>query len=87
MYFIQNSTIVIIIHVDMRGDDLRNMNKSSSLQVRHFDDSMWDHISLYENMPYVWDSDLNAMQIFTLVTGNIIKSYRCITKEPYEIKH
>jgi hypothetical protein len=55
--------------------------------VKPYDDSMWDRYSMYDRMPYMWDPDLNVEKIFTKVTGNIIKSYRCKTNEPYEVKH
>lgn len=56
-------------------------------QEKPYDDSMGDHWSMYNNMPYVWDPDLNVDKVFKIVSGNIIKSYRCVTKEPYEVKH
>ena len=47
-----------------------------------------DHDSFYGKMPYVLDSDLNVERIFTKVSGNVIKAYRCkIDDEPIEIKH
>jgi hypothetical protein len=55
--------------------------------VKPYDDSAWDRWSMYDRMPYSWDPDLNVEKIYTNVTGNIIKSYRCKLKDPYEVKH
>jgi hypothetical protein len=55
--------------------------------VKPYDDSMWDRNSMYDKMPYVWDPDLNVEKVFTRVTGNVIKSYRCKMNETYEVKH
>lgn len=66
---------------------MESVNKTGTPQVSPYDDSAWEHYSMYDNMPYVWDPDLNAMNIFTIVTGNLIKSYRCVMKDPLEIKH
>lgn len=94
MNFIQNSYIVnikytetIVQYIHLRGVRLETMNTPDIVKVRPYDDSMWERYSIYDNMPYVWDADLNAMHIFTTVSGNLIKSYRCKILEPYEIKH
>lgn len=55
--------------------------------VKPYDDSMWDQTSMYDRMPYVWNSDLNVDKVFNKVSGNIIKSYRCKMNEPLEVKH
>lgn len=53
--------------------------------LRPYDDSMWEHFHLYDNMPYTWNSDLEKH--IALVSGNLIKGYRCnITEEPLLIK-
>ena len=87
MNFIQNSYIVNMVYIDMRGVNLETMKKTINLSLRPYDDSMWDRYSMYDNMPYVWDSDLNVEKIFNRVSGNLIIAYRCKIKEPYEIKH
>lgn len=66
---------------------MNNKKDQNNVPERPYDDSMWDHYSMYDRMPYVCDPDLNVEKIFTRVTGNIIKSYRCQIKEPYEVKH
>lgn len=53
--------------------------------LKPYDENMWDYLSLYDNMPYEWD--MNNERRLTLVSGNVIKGYRCKIKEPYEIKH
>jgi len=56
--------------------------------LKPYDDSMWDHWSMYDNVPYIRDMDLRAENMLEKVSGNVIKSYRCLIKEPpYEIKH
>jgi len=42
---------------------------------------------MYDRMPFVWNPDLNVERIYTKVTGNVIKAYRCKIDKPYEIKH
>ncbi len=54
-------------------------------QERPFDDSALDRYSLYDNMPYQWDPDLNAGNVFRRESGNLIKGYRCKLEEPYEL--
>lgn len=53
--------------------------------LKPYNDSMWDYFTLYDNMPYKWDTD-NEKRI-ALFSGNIIKGYRCKINEPYEIKY
>jgi hypothetical protein len=54
--------------------------------MRPYDDSMWDHFDLYDNMPYRWSSDEEKR--ITLISGNLIKSYRYkVINEPYIIKN
>ncbi len=55
--------------------------------VKPFEESVWDRWSMYDNMPYVWDPDLGDTKRFTLESGNIIKAYRCLITEPFEVKH
>lgn len=55
--------------------------------VKPYDDSLWDSYSIYDNMPYIWDPDLNVDKIFKRISGNIIKAYRCQIIEPFEVKH
>ena len=67
--------------------DMEPIMEKKNPPVKPYDDSMWDYQSMYDKMPYVRDSDLNVEQVFSRVSGNIIKSYRCQIKEPYELKH
>ena len=60
-------------------------SKQPLLPMKPYDDSSHEFITLYDNMPYEWDSDYEKH--LTLVSGNIIKDYRCRTKEPYTIQH
>ncbi len=53
--------------------------------LKPYDETMWENFTLYDNMPYVWDTDYERR--LTLESGNLIKGYRCKIKEPYEIKH
>ncbi len=53
--------------------------------LKPYSENMWDYFALYDNMPYEWDMDYEKR--LTLVSGNVIKGYRCKIKDPYEIKH
>lgn len=55
--------------------------------VSHYDESLFDQNSIYDNLPFRWNPDLNVEKRFTLVSGNVIKFYRCMIKEPYMLKH
>ena len=55
--------------------------------IKPYDDSMWEKWSIYDSAPYVMDVDIRSNDKLALVSGNIIKSYRCLVKEPYELKH
>ena len=66
---------------------MKTKMEKGNVPVKPYDDSLWDRYSMYDKMPYVWDPDLNVEKIFTRVSGNIIKAYRCQIKEPYEVKH
>lgn len=63
------------------------MNSENVTQTKPYDESMWEKWSMYDNMPYMWDPDLNVEKIFKCISGNIIKSYRIQMDEPYKIKH
>jgi len=65
--------------------DTKKENKVAPLKP--YDDTAWDRWSMYDKMPYMWDPDLNVEKIFTKISGNIIKSHRCITKDSIEVKH
>lgn len=53
--------------------------------LRPYNEDLWGFHTLYDTMPYSWDSS-NDRRI-TLVSGNVIKGYRCKESEPYEIKY
>jgi hypothetical protein len=55
--------------------------------IKPYDDSMWENWTIYDNLPNELDSDLRAERKLAKESGNIIKSYRCLIKEPYEVKH
>lgn len=61
--------------------------KNLSLNFNPFDYTNLEHNSMYDRMPYVWNTDLNVERVFTKVTGNVIKAYRCKIDKPYVIKH
>ncbi len=56
-------------------------------RMKPYDELIWEHWSMYDAMPYVWDPDLNVEKVFQFNSGNIIKAYRFQLDEPYEIKH
>lgn len=57
------------------------------LKEIRYDDNVVDYNSMYDQMPFVWDTDMNVERIITKVSGNLIKFYRCKINEPYELKH
>lgn len=65
-------------------DTKKSMNTS---KMKPYDEIMWEHWAMYDNMPYIWDPDLNVDRTFKSLSGNIIKAYRIQMDEPYEIKH
>ena len=71
----------------MRGVAVDTIKEVSITSLKPYDDSMWDHNSMYDRMPYIWDPDLNVEKIFRIVSGNVIKSYRCKLKDTYKVKH
>ncbi len=64
-----------------------NKKVKDDAPVKPFDDSIWDRWSMYDNMPYVWDTDLSYYNRYALESGNVIKASRCLMKEPYEVKN
>lgn len=62
-------------------------NAVKATPVKPYDASAWDNWSLYDNMPYIWNPDLNLERDFKYETGNIIKGYRCKITDSIEIKH
>lgn len=68
-----------------RGVYMSTLSINSLSPLKPYDENTIHHITLYDNMPYEWDTD-NEKRL-TLVSGNIIKGYRCKIKEPYKIKH
>lgn len=60
-------------------------NKQPLLPMKPYDDSVNEFFPLYDNMPFEWDTDCEKH--LTLVSGNVIKSYRYKIKEPYRIQH
>lgn len=67
------------VYLEMTNEQNINSNKP-------YDDSMWDQWQLYDHSPYVCDRDLCGNR-FTYESGNVIKSYRYVLKEPYELKY
>jgi hypothetical protein len=65
--------------------DIRKDKKTAP--IKPFDDTIWEKWSIYDNAPYIQNVDMRSDNNFALVSGNIIKSYRCLIKEPYELKN
>lgn len=62
-------------------------NDKAFSRANKYDNTLMEYNSMYDRMPFVWDTDLNVERILTKVTGNLIKFYRCKMNEPYELKH
>lgn len=65
------------------------INIPISTLEKAYDDSLFDQErwSMYDNLPYVSDKELCNKTHLRLISGNIIKYYQYLMKEPYEIKH
>jgi hypothetical protein len=60
-----------------------------SAYEKAYDNSLYnqDPYSMYDNLPYVSNKEICNKENLKLFSGNVIKYYRCLMKEPYEIKH
>ncbi|MBP1754495.1 MAG: hypothetical protein H6Q59_893 [Firmicutes bacterium] len=70
-----------------RGTSVETKNSLNTTKTKPYDESMWERWAMYDNMPYIWDPDLNVEKSLRSISGNIIKSYRIQMDEPFEIKH
>lgn len=61
--------------------------ETNTTPIKPYDDSTWDHWSIYDNVPFERDYKSREEDNLSLISGNIIKSYRCQIKEPYVVKH
>lgn len=64
---------------------MSTLSNYSLSPLKPYDDIIYEQLSIYDSMPYEWD--MNSERCLTLVSGNVIKGYRCKINEPYEIKH
>lgn len=72
----------------MRGASVSTKTTIKDVPVKPYEDNtVWQQFTMYDRMPYIWDTDLNAERLFRKETGNIIKAYRCKIEEPFEVKH
>lgn len=55
------------------------------LKKQHYDSSLEDHLTMYDHLPYVRDYDMCNGAI--MVSGNIIKFFRCSEVEPITISN
>ncbi|NLP34519.1 MAG: hypothetical protein GX359_04895 [Clostridiales bacterium] len=64
-------------------------NSTISALEKAYDASLYnqEQWSMYDNLPYVSDKEIYNKTHIKLVSGNIIKYYQYIMKEPYEIRH
>ncbi len=63
-----------------------NINIAEKAQSAPYDDSLLDRHSMYDDIPYTMDSDLNSDKIFKLISGNVIKAYRCKMIDALEVR-
>ncbi len=66
---------------------METINEGKEASLRPYDNSMWDQLSMYDSMPYVWDKDLNVDKVFRYESGNLIKAYRYKMLDTYEVKY
>ncbi len=55
------------------------------LKKQHYDSSLEDHLTMYDHLPYVRDYDLCDGVL--MVSGNMIKSFRCTEIEPFVVSN
>lgn len=55
------------------------------LKKQHYDASLEDHLTMYDHLPYVRDYDMCNGAI--MVSGNIIKFFRCAETEPFTVSN
>lgn len=51
-----------------------------------YDDSLWDCWTIYDKVEYVQNKD-DCHNYQKIVSGNIVKYYRCAMKDAYEVNH
>lgn len=71
----------------MRGVGVNTIVTKKDVPERPYEEILWEQFSMYDRMPYVWDSDMNVEKVFRRETGNIIKAYRCNIEKPIEVKY
>ena len=64
--------------------DTKKVNKFPP--VRPYDQTLEEHWAMYDRMPYERDSDICSEKDIAMESGNMIKAYRCLIKDPFEIK-
>ena len=55
------------------------------LKKQHYDSSLEEHLTVYDNLPYVRDYDMCNGSI--MVSGNIIKFFRCTETKPFTVSN
>ncbi|ROR25340.1 hypothetical protein EDD66_111102 [Mobilisporobacter senegalensis] len=61
--------------------------KNFMTQLRPFEFTVPDTISMYDNLPYKCDVNLCNRSSIALESGNVIKSFRCNFTNYYMIGH
>lgn len=54
------------------------------LSLRPYDKSLEDNLAMYDNMPYLRDATLCNEETIALISGNIVKGYRCNMRDYYK---
>lgn len=62
------------------------LQDKGSKPLRPYDKSLEDNLKMYDNMPYNRDANLCNYEAIALVSGNLIKGYRCNMRDPYILK-
>lgn len=61
--------------------------KAATKKLNPYDSALEDNLSMYDKLPYQRDANLCNRDSLGLVSGNILKNYRCKMNEPYEVKN
>lgn len=65
---------------------MSDMLTAATRRLNPYDSALEDNLSMYDKLPYQRDSNLCNREALALVSGNVLKYYRCKTSEPYKVK-
>lgn len=84
---IQFHYIVILLDKYTRGANMKSDKSINYTSWKPSEDVKNNYWTIYDKIPYVRDKELCNESNIVKVSGNIIKAYRYLLKDTYEIKH